>query len=131
MRGMLDNLRSDLGISPPDDPYEPTSSEDVGMGVKRPEVRSRSKTTGYTGNINQFKNVRLGQQQQRADEKPLEYDKSNRKDEMVLTATIEPAETGTVCYTCKQITLSFVFTFNCIHNLSFTMCYGYALEVVL
>lgn len=59
MRGMLDNLREDLGI-PERESYR-DNPEDVGMGSSRPSVRSKTKTTGYTGDPAQFKNVRVGQ----------------------------------------------------------------------
>ena len=58
MRSMLDNLRDDLGIDSHDSYRE--SSEDVGMGSSRPAVRSKTKTTGYTGDASQFTNVRVG-----------------------------------------------------------------------
>ena len=59
MRSMLDNLRDDLGI-PEREPYRDIP-DDVGMGSSRPAVRSKTKTTGFTGDPAQFKNVRVGQ----------------------------------------------------------------------
>jgi len=58
MRSMLDNLREDLGISAHESYRE--DPEDVGMGSKRPKVRSSSKTTGYTGDSSQFRNIKAG-----------------------------------------------------------------------
>lgn len=58
MRSMLDNLRDDLGI-PAHDEYR-ENPEDVGMGSSRPAVRSKTKTTGYAGDLTQFKNAKIG-----------------------------------------------------------------------
>jgi len=51
MRHLLDQLRDDLGIPKEDRP----GTDDVGMGSNRPAVRSKTRTTGFTGEPQQFK----------------------------------------------------------------------------
>lgn len=72
MRGMLDSLREDLGITVDD--FRTHDNDDVGMGSVRPAVRSQTKTTGYYGDPKQFKTVKMGGNNSSVAQSPLATD---------------------------------------------------------